>query len=27
LGNKLKKFDFVNQTISQQEAHTGWACD
>jgi len=24
LGNKTKKFDFVHQTLSRQEAHAGW---
>ena len=27
LGNKPKKFNFVHQTISRQEARTGWAQD
>ena len=27
LGNKPKKFDFVHQTVSHWEAHTGWAQD
>jgi len=27
LGSKPKKFDFVHQTVSRWEAHTGWSCD